>query len=231
MESPIRAASQTEPMPTWQSAAHRGRQRARCLLRRAGEEFRRLRIGSGISTRQLAATLGISHTQVRRIEAGVAPHVDLDLISRMASVLGAELSLGVHPIGPPVRDKAHVELLERFAARLGPGMTWADGGPDPDPRRPSECRWRNRERRIRRCRRGRDSPSRCPSHRASPASQATRPRDDPRDPARGRHAAQPCGHRCRARPAAAVPRRDSRVPRRPRQGSGSRRRLPRHPLT
>jgi transcriptional regulator with XRE-family HTH domain len=120
-------------MPTWQSAAHRGRQRAGYLLRRAGEEFRRLRIGSGISTRQLAATLGISHTQVRRIEAGVAPHVDLDLISRMASVLGAELSLGVHPIGPPVRDKAHVELLERFAARLGSGMTWETEVPIPIP--------------------------------------------------------------------------------------------------
>lgn len=92
-----------------------------------------MRIGSGISTRQLAATLGISHTQVRRIEAGVAPHVDLDLISRMASVLGAELSLGVHPIGPPVRDKAHVELLERFAARLGSGMTWETEVPIPIP--------------------------------------------------------------------------------------------------
>lgn len=90
-----------------------------------------MRIGSGISTRQLAATLGISHTQVRRIEAGVAPHVDLDLIRRMASVLGAELSVGVHPIGPPVRDKAHVELLERFAARLSPDMSWATEVPIP----------------------------------------------------------------------------------------------------
>ncbi len=111
-------------MPTWQSAAHRGSSRARYLLRRAGEELRRFRLDAALSTRQLAATVGISHTQVRRIEAGVAPHIDLDLLSRMASALGAELSIGVHAIGPPVRDKAHVALLERFAARLGPNVTW-----------------------------------------------------------------------------------------------------------
>jgi hypothetical protein len=39
-------------------------------------------------------------------------------------VLGAELSIGVHPIGAPVRDKAHLALLERFATRLGPAIRW-----------------------------------------------------------------------------------------------------------
>jgi len=90
-------------------------------------------MAAGLSTRQLAGTVGISHTQVRRIEAGVAPHIDLDLLSRMASALGAELSIGVHPIGPPVRDKAHVALLQRFAARLGPDVTWQTEVPIPLP--------------------------------------------------------------------------------------------------
>jgi len=101
------------------------------LLRRAGEELRLLRVSTGTSTRQLATTIGISHTQVRRIEAGLAPHIDLDLLSRMASALGAELSLGVHPIGPPVRDRAHLELLARFAAHLGPSVTWQTEVPIP----------------------------------------------------------------------------------------------------
>jgi hypothetical protein len=90
-----------------------------------------------VSTRQLGAVVGVSHTQVLRIEAGRAPHVDLDLISRMASTLGAELTLGVHPIGPPIRDKAHVQLLQRFAARLGEDLTWQTEVPIPiagDPR-------------------------------------------------------------------------------------------------
>jgi transcriptional regulator with XRE-family HTH domain len=92
-----------------------------------------MRVAAGLSTRQLAALLGISHTQVRRIENGLAPHVDLELLSRIASTLGAELSLNVHPIGPPVRDKAHVALLQRFAARLGPGITWRTEVPIPVP--------------------------------------------------------------------------------------------------
>src|SRR6185503_19953937 len=48
-----------------------------------------------------------------------------------ASALGAELSLGVHPIGPPVRDRAHLELLARFAAHLGPSVTWQTEVPIP----------------------------------------------------------------------------------------------------
>jgi hypothetical protein len=42
----------------------------------------------------------------------------------MASVLGCELSLGIHAIGAPIRDKAHVALLARFAARLSRLLRW-----------------------------------------------------------------------------------------------------------
>ena len=132
-EPRIRARIDTAVVPTWQSAAHRGSRRSQYLLRRIGEELARLRLAASLSTRQLAALVGISHTQVRRIEAGVAPHVDLDLLSRIASALGGELSAGVHPVGPPVRDKAHIALLERFAARLGPTITWETEVPIPLP--------------------------------------------------------------------------------------------------
>jgi len=77
--------------------------------------------------------VGISHTQLRRIESGTAPHVDLDLVARIASVLGHELSIGVHPIGLPVRDKAHIALLRRFAARLHKSIRWSTEVPVPIP--------------------------------------------------------------------------------------------------
>jgi hypothetical protein len=77
--------------------------------------------------------VGISHTQLRRIESGTAPHVDLDLIARIASVLGHELSVGVHPIGLLVRDKAHIELLRRFATRLHTSIRWRTEVPIPIP--------------------------------------------------------------------------------------------------
>jgi hypothetical protein len=77
--------------------------------------------------------VGVSHTQLRRIESGTAPHVDLDLLARIASVLGHELSIGVHPIGLPVRDKAHITLLGRFAARLHKSIRWRTEVPIPIP--------------------------------------------------------------------------------------------------
>jgi len=118
-------------MPTWESAANRGAHRAQTLLRRVGEELRITRIAAGLSTRQVGRMVGISHTQVRRIESGAAPHVDLDSLARIASTLGHELSLGVHPIGAPVRDKSHVALLGRFAARLHRSIRWRTEVPVP----------------------------------------------------------------------------------------------------
>ena len=51
----------------------------------------------------------------------------------MAAVVGSELSLRVHPSGPPVRDKAHIALLGRFAARLHPSIRWRTEVPIPIP--------------------------------------------------------------------------------------------------
>ena len=92
-----------------------------------------LRIAAGASTRRVGGMVGISHTQVRRIEAGVAPRVDIDLLARMASILGGELNLSVHPLGPPVRDKGHIALLSRFAKRLAPSIAWRTEVPIPLP--------------------------------------------------------------------------------------------------
>ena len=79
----------------------------------------------------MAAAARISHTQVIRIEQGIAPHVDVEVLARLASVLGHELSLRIHPIAAAIRDKAHLALLARFASRLGPGVTWRTEVPIP----------------------------------------------------------------------------------------------------
>ena len=118
-------------MPTWESAANRGARRARTLLRRVGEELRVARIGAGLSTRRIGAFVGVSHTHVRNIEAGLAPHIDLDLLARLASVLGYELSLGLHPVGSPLRDRAHLAILARLAARMHASIRWRTEVPVP----------------------------------------------------------------------------------------------------
>jgi transcriptional regulator with XRE-family HTH domain len=120
-------------MPTHETSIQRAARRSMALLRRIGEELRVARMASGLSTRAVARLVGVSHTQVIRIERGLAPHVDIDVLARMAAVLGCELSLGVHPVGSPVRDKAHVALLERFAARLHALVDWRTEVPMPIP--------------------------------------------------------------------------------------------------
>jgi transcriptional regulator with XRE-family HTH domain len=120
-------------MPTWQTLAQRAARRANYLLRRIGDELRIARIAAGLSTRQVGATVGVSHTQILRIEAGLAPHVDIELLARIAAVVGCDLSLGIHPSGPPVRDKGHISVLDRFAARLHPSIRWRTEVPVPIP--------------------------------------------------------------------------------------------------
>jgi transcriptional regulator with XRE-family HTH domain len=86
-----------------------------------------------MSSRDVARQTGVSHTQVIRIERALAPHVDIEVLARLASVLGYELGMGIHPIAAPVRDKAHVSLLGRFAARLHQSIRWRTEVPIPIP--------------------------------------------------------------------------------------------------
>lgn len=38
--------------------------------------------------------------------------------------MGCELAIRAHPAGEPIRDRAHLDLLRRFRATIGPGWTW-----------------------------------------------------------------------------------------------------------
>lgn len=75
--------------------------------------------------------VGISHTEVRRIESGDAPHVSIAVLARIASVLGGELSLRVFAIASAVRDAGHTALLARFRSRLHDSLGWRTEVPMP----------------------------------------------------------------------------------------------------
>jgi len=120
-------------MPTRETPAQRGSHHARAIIRRLGDELRTARVDAGLSSRDAGRAAGLSHTQVIRIERGLAPRVDIDVLARLAAVLGLDLSLHVYPTGPPVRDKAHLALLGRFKARLHPSIRWRTEVPIPIP--------------------------------------------------------------------------------------------------
>jgi HTH-type transcriptional regulator / antitoxin HipB len=107
-------------MATRESALQRGRRLARNLRRRIGEQIRQARMAAGLSQRELGRLIGRSHQTIGRIERGEVPNLTVDSFSQVAVVLGLDVSLGLHPSGSPVRDAAHLALLDRLRVRLGP---------------------------------------------------------------------------------------------------------------
>jgi transcriptional regulator with XRE-family HTH domain len=88
------------------------------LIARSLTELRQTRVGAGVSQEQLASDLGISQGAYSRIETGRLGDVGVIAISQIASVLGYEVSVGLHPIGDPVRDKGQLACGRRFGALL-----------------------------------------------------------------------------------------------------------------
>ncbi len=67
----------------------------------------------------MARELGCSQSQVWRIEAEQG-EITLVRLSEMASVLGLELSVGLHELGDPIRDRGQQALAKRFEVGLSP---------------------------------------------------------------------------------------------------------------
>jgi len=102
----------------------RGQRRSVAVRRIAGEELRTARLQAGISQLVLGRAVGISKGEVSRIERCLAPWVSVDVVCRMAVVLGLDPSLRMYPAGLPLRDRAHHALLERFRSQLPAALRW-----------------------------------------------------------------------------------------------------------
>ncbi len=59
--------------------------------------------------------------------------IPLPEVARALAVVGLDLSVRAYPKGSPLRDRAHVELLERLRLRIGPTVRWATEVPLPNP--------------------------------------------------------------------------------------------------
>jgi transcriptional regulator with XRE-family HTH domain len=70
----------------------------------------------------VGAASGLSTTQISRIERAKLASASIDQACRLASVLRLNMSVKFYPAGQPLRDQAHLELIERFRARLGPPL-------------------------------------------------------------------------------------------------------------
>jgi transcriptional regulator with XRE-family HTH domain len=117
-------------------AGHEKRdERAQRLAREAlaiiGREIRIARLTNDLSQHAASRAIGPSKSSWSRIERGEALHVPLVDLARALAVVGLDFHVRSYPGGPPVRDAAHLQLLERLRTRLGPGVRWRTEVPLP----------------------------------------------------------------------------------------------------
>ena len=98
-----------------------------------GRELRGARLNHDLSQAAAGEAAGLSHATWSRIERGAAPGLSVVDLARSLSVVGLDLHFRAYPGGSVLRDDAHVRLLERLRACLGPGARWATEVPLPNP--------------------------------------------------------------------------------------------------
>ena len=101
-----------------------GADRARRTIAELTTETRRARVDRGLSQTEVGRAVGLSGSQVSRIERGLSPDVSIAVVCRLLAVVGLELSTRAYPAGEPIRDQAHVALIARFRARLHRSLRW-----------------------------------------------------------------------------------------------------------
>jgi hypothetical protein len=73
---------------------------------------------AGISQETLGAAVGLSGSEVGRVERGEAPWLTLGHAATLLAGVGLDLWVRAYPSGVPLRDAAHLQLLAKFEARL-----------------------------------------------------------------------------------------------------------------
>ena len=132
-------------------------QRASRLLTTIGHEIHGARVSRGLSQSAVAAVAWVDQAEVSRIERGMRAGVTIRSLARLAATVGLELSIKLYPAGQPLRDRAHIDLLERFRAAVGARWAWSAEVPLPIPGDKASVGPRPARRGDRDWRRGRDA--------------------------------------------------------------------------
>lgn len=110
-----------------------GAETARSVVAELCREIRHARLDRGISQAGLGRAVDMSRGWISRIERGLAPDLTIRQASLLLAAVGLRLSARAYPAGPPIRDAAHVALLDRTRVRLHRSLRWATEVPLPAP--------------------------------------------------------------------------------------------------
>lgn len=97
-------------------------------------ELRDARRNAGLSQRSAGGSAQMSHSQVGRLERGEVLDPSIGQLTRLATVVGLDLTLKAYPSSDAVRDAGQVRLLERLRIRLHASIRWRTEVPLPDAR-------------------------------------------------------------------------------------------------
>jgi transcriptional regulator with XRE-family HTH domain len=118
-------------MSTRERPGDRGRRRARSDLHTVATDFRRSRIGAGLSLRAVKAATGIDHSRIWRFERGQYGELSIEEVVTLGAAVGLDVRLRAFPGGDPIRDAGSQRLLERLRTRLHPSLRWSTEVPLP----------------------------------------------------------------------------------------------------
>lgn len=109
-------------MATRERATDRGSRMAAADALRAGAELRQARVSAGLSLADVGRTVGLSASQISRIERGRARSVTVVQLCRLGAVVGLNVRVRTYPGPDPLRDAGQVRLIERLRVRLHPHL-------------------------------------------------------------------------------------------------------------
>jgi transcriptional regulator with XRE-family HTH domain len=118
-------------MGTRERAIDRADQDTRRSIGSIGREIRDARRAAGISQSFVGRKVGLSHTQVSRLERGLVLGASVRMLGRLCQTVGLELAVRAFPGGDALRDVAQMRLLERFRSRLHQSLHWRTEVPFP----------------------------------------------------------------------------------------------------
>lgn len=75
-------------------------------------------MSAGLSLRTVGRAVAMSYSQVGRVERAVHSNVTATQLARIGAVVGLDVRVRTFPGPAPLRDSAHLALLDRLRARL-----------------------------------------------------------------------------------------------------------------
>lgn len=120
MANRVRRLSEAAQLAEWQ-------------LRQTGRELRLARIAAGMRLVDVARPVGISASQLSRMERGHSPDSGFRRLAKVAAAVGLKLTIHAYPAGGKLLDGPQLRLFDRLKQRAHPSWQWRTEVPMPIP--------------------------------------------------------------------------------------------------